>query len=84
MTTKHRNRNEALVYAIDRPRGVRIKVRPGVPITCEKAFWHDDAFAYSSERHSEISEMHRKALADAAAYVLKVAAQYHTRAETNF
>lgn len=77
-------RREALVYAIDRPRKVRIVVRPGVPQYEERVFWHDDDFAYSKERHGDISEKHRKALTDAATYVREVADRYHCSAETNY
>lgn len=73
-----------LIRAIDAPGSVTVAVRPGVPLSVERRFWHDDQFAYSRETHAQISDLHRQALRDAAAYAADAANKYHCKWLTNY
>ena len=74
----------ALVRVLDAPNGVSVKVRPGVPLSDERRFWHDDNFAYEAERHDDVSLGHRQALRDAAEYAADLAKKHHCNFETNY
>lgn len=74
----------ALILVTDRPGSVVIECLPGVPLSEEARYWHDDAFAYQSDLHDRLSNQHRSALRQACAHAKAVADKYHCHWQTNF